>query len=147
MINEKSCGAVIVRKNKNDFLFLLLKYCKGINYWGLAKGHVHQGETEIETAKREIYEETGIAHPIFAPNFRVTTSYSPAPNKFKLVVFFLVFTDQEKAQSLCGEHNNFIWLGYLDAINKLTYKNDKDVLKKAYSFIANHLKCDLIELK
>ncbi len=147
MIYEKSCGAVIIRKPKKDWLYLLLKYKKEDNYWGLAKGHVHKGESEIATATREIYEETGINQLFFVPDFRVTTTYSPAPRISKLVVFFLALTDQINTQSLCGEHNDFLWLDYEKAIKQIKFDNDRIVLKKAQQFIANHLKYDLIELK
>ena len=49
---EKSCGCIIINKNK----VLLIKQTKG--HWGFPKGHVEKDETEIETAIREVKEET-----------------------------------------------------------------------------------------
>lgn len=57
-IPDKSYGIVPVFKDKTDFLFLLVHH-KG-NHWAFPKGHKKEGETELETAKRELYEETGI---------------------------------------------------------------------------------------
>ena len=51
---EKSCGCIIINKNK----VLLIKQTKG--HWGFPKGHVEKDETEIETAIREVKEETNI---------------------------------------------------------------------------------------
>ena len=51
---EKSCGCIIINKNK----VLLIKQTKG--HWGFPKGHVEKDETEIETAIREVKEETGL---------------------------------------------------------------------------------------
>ena len=55
---EKSCGAIIVRKNDDTFETLLIKMVKG--HWSFPKGHVENDETEVETALREIKEETNL---------------------------------------------------------------------------------------
>lgn len=54
MKKEKSAGAVII----NDKKVLLLHYSSG--HWDFPKGHIEKGETELETAKREVKEETGL---------------------------------------------------------------------------------------
>ena len=54
MKHEKSCGAVIIKNNK----VLVLQQVAG--HWGFPKGHVEKGETEVETAIREIKEETNL---------------------------------------------------------------------------------------
>ena len=54
---------------------LLIKHIKS-GYWSFPKGHVENGETEEETAKREIKEETGIDVYIDS-GFRETVTYSP----------------------------------------------------------------------
>ena len=67
MPKEKSAGAIIYRMENGVAQYLLLHYTpssKGKRgQWGFAKGHVEAGETEIQTAKREIAEETGITEP------------------------------------------------------------------------------------
>ena len=57
MIQPLSCGFLIVRGNPIDS-FLLMKHPRR---WDLPKGHVDAGETELQCALRELYEETGIA--------------------------------------------------------------------------------------
>ena len=54
--DEKSCGIVLFREEEGTRQFLLLHYPSG--HWDLAKGHVEEGETEHETATRELLEET-----------------------------------------------------------------------------------------
>ena len=51
---EKSCGCVVF----NDHKVLVIKQLNGD--YGFPKGHIDFGETEIECAMRETYEETGI---------------------------------------------------------------------------------------
>ena len=51
---EKACGCIIIEDGK----VLLIKQHQG--FWGFPKGHVEDGETEEETAAREVKEETNI---------------------------------------------------------------------------------------
>lgn len=85
---EKSCGAVIFKKEDGLIRYLTVEYKIRQDYWGLVKGHVEPGETEHETARREIYEEVGLKNIAFLDGFRVKITYSPAPGVEKLVVFF-----------------------------------------------------------
>ena len=56
MIKEKSCGAITYKIENGIFYFLIEKMNKG--HFSLPKGHVEKGESEVETAYREIKEET-----------------------------------------------------------------------------------------
>ena len=58
MPKEKSAGAVIFRMENGEPYYLLLRYYSG--HWEFAKGHIEEGESNEETVKREIEEETGI---------------------------------------------------------------------------------------
>ncbi len=56
---EKSCGGIIFYKTRQNVKILLVKNNNG-RYWSFPKGHIEDGETEQETAIREIKEETGL---------------------------------------------------------------------------------------
>ena len=58
MKKDFACGIVPVKKENNELLFLLVQGKAG--FWGFPKGHQDEGEAELETAKRELFEETGI---------------------------------------------------------------------------------------
>ena len=60
---EKSCGAVVYDL-QNDTPIVLVEYMKK-GHVSIPKGHVEEGETEVETAAREILEETGLPSVIF----------------------------------------------------------------------------------
>ena len=55
MTKEKSCGAVIFN---NEDKVLIVKHNAG--HWDFPKGHMEAGETEKQTALREVKEETKI---------------------------------------------------------------------------------------
>jgi 8-oxo-dGTP pyrophosphatase MutT (NUDIX family) len=132
---EQSCGAIIFRKGE-EIKYLLLHY--GAGHWDFVKGNVEKGEGEKETVVREIKEETGIEDVMFIDNFREEISYFYKRRRkmiYKEVVFYLVQT-RTKEVKLSYEHIGYAWLNYPKALGKLTYKNAKDVLKKANELLS-----------
>ena len=73
----KSCGVILFRKEP-VLSFLLMKHP---DRWDLPKGHVDEGETELECALREMEEETGIPRSAVRLDdaFRFAETYSPRP--------------------------------------------------------------------
>lgn len=87
MTYEKSCGAIVYRKHHGNTEILLIKHINS-GHWSFPKGHVEQGETEVETALREIKEETSL-DVLIDPTFRETVTYFPRKDTQKVVVYFI----------------------------------------------------------
>ena len=88
---ESSCGAIVYRVINGETRFLLIKNKRSAN-WGFPKGHIERGETEKDTAYREVLEEAGIRIK-FLPDFRYKSEYSIHNRIEKKVVIFLATTD------------------------------------------------------
>lgn len=136
MIQEKSTGFLIFRK-KEQKEFLLLHYPAG--HWDYPKGHVEEGETEIETALRELEEETGISEKDIEiiEGFRETIDYfyhKRYDMSHKQVVYFLGKSKTSDVQ-ISREHQDYTWLEYENAMDRLTFKNAKNLLGKAKNFL------------
>jgi len=132
MLREKSCGAVVFRKNR-EVEYLLLHY--GAGHWDFVKGQVEVNEREKETAMREL-EETGITDAHFVENFREEIYYyyrRKGKTIHKKVAYFLIQAQESKV-ALSYEHVAYEWLTYRKAIERLTFKNARNVLKKAHEF-------------
>lgn len=134
---EKSCGAVIFRHIGETVRYLLIKNRRSSN-WSFPKGHVEDGETLEETAKREVLEETGIHLDIF-PGF-VSKSQYTIQNKIQKTVHIFVGTTKDEQTSIQPEEiEDYIWLPFEGAYNCLKFENDKTILKDANDFlIENH---------
>ena len=135
MLREKSCGAVVYVKSGDSTKYLLLNYAAG--HWDFVKGNVEPNETEKQTVVRELMEETGITTAEFIDAFKETIAYfyrRQGLTVHKEVVFFLMESPTEEVK-LSFEHVGFIWLDYAHAMEKLTFKNAKDVLTKAHNFL------------
>ena len=130
---EKSCGAVIFYKTRQDTKILLVKNNNG-RYWSFPKGHIEDGENEHQTAIREIKEETGLDVTIFN-GFREVSEYCPFGKIRKRVVFFLAraFTDNVKIQE--EEIDSYIWVDLQQARKMCSYDNDLRIIDKAETAI------------
>ena len=137
MREQKSAGIVLFRNASNKNEFLLLNYPQG--HWDFVKGKVERGETPHETALRETKEETGISNIEFVDGFEESVEYDfrfKNEDIHKKVIFFLAKTSEKKI-SLSHEHNDYLWLGYDDALKKTTFRNAKNILSKADEFLSS----------
>ncbi|MFB6260712.1 MAG: bis(5'-nucleosyl)-tetraphosphatase [Thiohalorhabdaceae bacterium] len=74
-VRERSAGVVVIRMEAAECRFLLLR---AYNYWDFPKGLVEIGEDPLQTAVREVAEETGIEDLAFpwGTGFHETEPYS-----------------------------------------------------------------------
>ena len=129
MKTEISAGIVIRNKDK----YLLLRYVHG--HWGFPKGHVEQGESLETTAKREVMEETGLNIEINTKfHAKINYVYSLETEQIEKTVHFFVGCSETKRVVLSDEHVDFKWLSYAQALNQITYVNEKEILKKVDAY-------------
>ena len=134
MKEEVSAGIILFNDNE-DRKFLLLNYPS--KHWDFVKGKMEKDETPHETALRETKEETGISDVEFLEGFEEEIEYYfYADNQeiHKKVIFFLASTKTTNVK-LSHEHLNFIWLDFQHALEKITYQNAKNLLKKSRNFL------------
>ena len=132
MKKEKSCGCIIIEDNK----VLLIQQNKG--NWGFPKGHVEENETEMETAIREVKEETNIDVEIVDTK-RYNEQYITDRGNEKEVVYFLAKKISGIIKPQETEIRNIEWCGFSDAIKKITYENTTNILKN----VLDDKKCEI----
>ncbi len=130
---EKSCGAIIYRKFHGNTELLLIKHANG-GHWSFPKGHVEPNETEEETAKREILEETGL-EVVLDTSFREVVTYSPKKDTRKDVIYFLAKAVTYNYIPQIEEISQIKWVEISRAHNILSYDNDKQLVTKAKPLI------------
>lgn len=135
-LHEKSCGAVVFRRRSGNTEFLLIKNKKGSN-WGFPKGHIEAGETECETACREVLEETGVSiTPL--EGFRALSEYHPKGKIVKQVIFFIAEMNGDEITIQQSEIDRFVWADYGLAMRLFRFNNDRNVLTKARDWLRRH---------
>jgi bis(5'-nucleosidyl)-tetraphosphatase len=134
MLQEKSAGVIIVTMNGNRARYLLLHY--GWGHWGFPKGNIEAEESNIQAAIREAQEETGLANLTLINGFTEKIEYYYRRNQkliHKEVVYFLAETTaKENTIILSHEHIGFKWAEFKEAINQLTFENNRQILEKAH---------------
>lgn len=133
MKHEKSCGALVIRRDPKDGKpYILMIRHKAGGHRSFPKGHMEKGETEVMTAMREVLEETAVRIFLTPDNgFRRTVHYNPMPGVKKEVVYFLTETDQAEIHPREGEIAEVEWIPLCDAEKVLTHENDRRVLRAA----------------
>jgi len=133
---HRAAGIVPYFAEEGETKFLLIKGSFG---WEFPKGHIEEGESRLETAKRETEEETGLVIKEFHPTFKLLSKYfvtinyktrkklrSPIP---KTVAYFLGKAPTKDVK-LSFEHSDHGWFTSSEAMEKLS-KNRREVLRAA----------------
>lgn len=131
---EYSCGAVVFTRREGQLLFVIVQERPGS--YSFPKGHMEGDETEIETARREIFEETGL-QPVFVEGFYQREEYhlSERPGTWKRVTYFLAEFGDEPLQPQEGEIRRILLLPYEEALALFPHENNRRILTAAYEFL------------
>ena len=103
---RKSCGVLVYRDVDSVREYLLVLQSGGS--WSIPKGHMEAGETEKETALRELFEETGLTTAPDAGK-RAVTEYPLSPFGRKQLVIFTGKAEGD-LKLRAGEINAFKWV-------------------------------------
>lgn len=115
--------------------YLLLHYPTG--HWDFAKGHVERDEADLVTALREAKEETGLEDLEVAADFRHEFEYRYRHRDtviHKQVTWF-VGRAPNKVVKISHEHQGYVWLPYEQAVQRVTYDNARDLLRRAEAYL------------
>ena len=139
MNDEKSCGAVVYTKVDGTIRYVLAQSLDG--FWGLPKGHMEKGETEEQTALREVYEEVHLRVSLLQ-GFRRTDAYAlpGKENVLKQVVFFCAEYDDQEIIAQAEELQSACLATYEEALRLLAFESTKRILREAHDFLSNREK-------
>ena len=115
---------------------LLIRHAKG-RHISFPKGHVEPGETESQTAEREILEETGLRVKVDR-RFRAENRYNIRPDTQKLVVIFAALADHAEITPQPEEIAEAFWLPIEEAATRLTYERDRKIMRDAFAHILKY---------
>lgn len=137
MGDERSSGAIIfsINKETGEKEFLLLHYAAG--HWDFPKGNIEPDEDELQTARREILEETGVQDVEFLKGFKrkIEYHYKRGQKSIRKEVIFYITKTNTREVVLSTEHIGYAWKRYDKAMNRLTYMNAKNILTDAKIFL------------
>ena len=123
-MKESSFGIVPLYKHHNSVDVLIVQHNAG--HWGFPKGHAEINETPLQTATRELEEETGITdiaiHTDTSFSEYYEYKYKGEPRE-KTVTYFPGFVKNTSITILEKELLDAQWVPLSDAKNLLTHSN------------------------
>lgn len=110
---------------------LVLQYPQG--HWSFPKGHIEAGESNWETAVRELKEETSLDVQQRDDHFQHDFDYTfrvEDKTIHKTVHYFSAEVHADQSVSLSHEHQDFRWLPTDEVQHQLTHKNAKSMFQE-----------------
>ena len=136
LLYEKSCGAVVYCQEDNDIKYLLV--CEHGGFWVFPKGHMEDGESERETALREVKEETGIDITLI-DGFQIKDEHNLAregrPNTIKQTIYFLAKYENQIFVPQESEISQIALMDFEAAMSALQFDSFKHILTLANNFL------------
>lgn len=133
-----AAGGIVIDSNK----VLLVRNRKSEyvddpkSFWGFPKGHMEEGETPKDAAKREVSEETGFIVELSDEKPLAESRYEILVNKEKVkktVWFFKMNVVKAFDSEPDDEIEEVALVDYETALNLLTHKEDKKILKYVFN--------------
>jgi tRNA nucleotidyltransferase (CCA-adding enzyme) len=133
---RKAVFIVIYKKEKKKVIYLILKRKLHWKGWEFTKGGIEKNETPMQCAIREIKEETNLTPKIIQMhNYSGKYNYdlkSKKDRKPYIGQSFILFSAQIKGKKIkldSIEHEDYKWENFKEALEMLTWVNQKNSLK------------------
>jgi len=127
-----SCGGIVIYRGK--ILLLYKNYKNRYEGWVLPKGTVEEGESHLETALREVKEESGVEAR--AVKYIGSSSYHFSVNQEsieKQVHWYLMMADSYFSKPQKEEYfEDSGYYKYHEAYHLLKFPNEREILEEAY---------------
>ena len=131
---EHSCGGILYTMINGQPHYVLVRE----GYYGFPKGHMEAGETQQQTALREIREETGIQATLLPGPKWSDTYHLKLHQVDKTVTYFLASFQNQTPVKPPDELEEVVLLSYEEALDKSTHPRLQTFLKEAHTFILNN---------
>lgn len=130
---QKSAGGVIYQEREGK-MYVTLIATKGGKRWGLPKGIVEKGEDSTQTALREVAEETGLEGEVVGKLGYIEYWFRSPEDKVlyhKFVDFYLLEYRSGEVKKHDWEVEQARWFPIREAIERISFDNERDILRKA----------------
>jgi bis(5'-nucleosidyl)-tetraphosphatase len=138
-VRDKSFGFIPVRQQDGQWQFLLVQHHAG--HWAFPKGHAENNETDVEAARRELLEETGIAEVKLLEDISLSETYYFRRGQqtiAKTVRYFLGLVRSGEVRIQAAEIKAFRWVSYEEALGLITFSESRRIINEARDYLEQH---------
>jgi 8-oxo-dGTP pyrophosphatase MutT (NUDIX family) len=135
---ETSYGIIPLKRKGENWQVLLIKHRAG--HWSFPKGHPEEKESPLESAKRELLEETGlkVKKILSGSPLKEAYRYKRAGRLIdKTVEYFLAEVEGE-ASIQAEELADSCWVSVPDAAGRATFPEGKRICSEILNFVITH---------
>ncbi|MEN8263221.1 MAG: NUDIX hydrolase [Nitrospirota bacterium] len=128
-----SSGGIVyrIREGRTEVVIVAVR---GSRAWCLPKGIIDAGESPPVTAQREVREETGLTGDILEKIGQVSYWYFIREEMIrvhKTVHFYLLKYLEGNTDDHDNEVDEARWIPIEEALEKLSYRSEKEIMRKA----------------
>lgn len=151
MVREISSGGLVIRRLEGEWMLAVIEPQREPGaatktIFALPKGIVDAGEAPEQTAVREVQEETGLrATPITKLSdikYVYVRSWGDKERVFKIVSFYLLRYESGEIGQIVPEMKievkQALWIPLNEAARKLSYRGEKDMVRRAQEYLQSH---------
>jgi len=160
MVREISAGGVLIRRRSGAWWMAAIEpagnpaagdkssaHRKAKPVLALPKGLVDPGEKPLQTALREVFEETGLTGVFIAKladiKYVYVRSWGDGERVFKIVSFYLLRYESGRINDIAPEMRVEVararWIRLDEAEQLLAYKGEKEMASRALEYVAAHV--------
>lgn len=139
MKTERSCGAVVFTRGAGIIQYVIIQSREGI--FGFPKGRMEAGETEEETALREIKEETGLSVSLL-DGFKTEDAHPFTRDETPIMKHITYFLAEYHDQTPVPQESELMQvrlMQYEAAMEAFQYDSSKRILTEAHDFLTKTL--------
>jgi 8-oxo-dGTP diphosphatase len=137
----QAAGGVLYRPTEQGDMEIALVHRRAYDDWSLPKGKCNKGERLEECALREVEEETGLSCLI--ARSLGTVAYTDRGGRDKVVWYWLMRPIGGKFKATF-EVDAMEWMPFNQAVHKLSYRHDRDLLRRARDASATATRVHLV---
>jgi len=152
---EPTIRLVKVMIHDGERVLLLHRRPERGNFWQPITGSIEEGESPLQTARREILEETG--HPgepedldlrqSFMIESQVLASRYPSPIVASEISFVAQLSSHAAIHMDADEHDHFGWFSFAEAYEKIRWTDDREALEQLEKKLSGSQVVELSEAK
>ncbi len=125
-----SFGIIPLRLKNLEWQILLVQLHAG--HWSFPKGHAEKEESAIQTAERELFEETGLFVESYLNDklYQEDYFFKQGTTLIKKKVGYFAAIVKGKVTLQTEEIKNYQWLNVVDTLNQLSFSKNKEMVQE-----------------
>lgn len=138
-MKDQSFGVIPVRRQNGEYQYLLVQHHAG--HWAFPKGHAENGETDLQAARRELREETGISNVILLEDVSLAETYyfrRGDQTVSKKVRYFPGVVKDCIVHIQAAEIKAYRWVNAEGAFSLITFGESRRLLTEAKQYLDEH---------